>query len=111
TDLIVAGTISLGQVEVDGDDVYWVEGRPAEGGRNVVVRRAPDGRIEDVNPAPYNARTRVHEYGGGAYVVDRGTIYFSNYKDQRLYGQRPGQAPEPLTPAKDLRYAGAVVDR
>ena len=62
SDLIVAATISLDQVVLDGLDVYWVEGRPAEGGRNLVVRRTPDGSVTDVTPAPFNARTRVHEY-------------------------------------------------
>ena len=70
TDLITGTSISLGQVAVDGETIYWTEGRPTEGGRYVIVRRTADGRIEDVTPAPLNARTRVHEYGGGAYVVD-----------------------------------------
>jgi dipeptidyl aminopeptidase/acylaminoacyl peptidase len=111
TDLITGTSISLGQVAVDGETIYWSEGRPTERGRYVIVRRTTDGRIEDVTPAPLNARTRVHEYGGGAYVVDRGTVYFSNFVDQRLYRQDPGTAPRPLTPAVDLRHANAVVDR
>ena len=109
-DLIVAGTIGLGQIAVDGEDVYWTEGRPAEAGRNVIVRRTPDGKIADVTPSPLNARTRVHEYGGGAFTVKDGTIYFSNFADQRLYKQTPDSEPQPLTPAADRRYADAVVD-
>jgi dipeptidyl aminopeptidase/acylaminoacyl peptidase len=111
TDLITGTSISLGQVAVDGETIYWSEGRPTERGRYVVVKQTADGRIEDVTPAPFNARTRVHEYGGGAYVVDAGTVYFSNFADQRVYRQDPGVAPRPLTPNLDLRYANAIVDR
>src|SRR5687768_12421528 len=98
SDLIVSGTIGLGQVEIDGGDVYWVEQRPSEGGRYVVVRRTADGQIEDVTPPPYNARTRVHEYGGGAFAVRDGVVYFSNYTDQRLYRVDRGSEPRPITP-------------
>jgi dienelactone hydrolase len=111
SDLIVAGTIGLSETVFDGDDIYWVEGRPSEGGRNVIVRYSPDGTIEDVTPPPFNARTRVHEYGGGAFAIADGTVYFSNYDDQRLYKQPRGQAPQPLTPEANLRYADGVIDR
>ncbi len=110
SDLIVSETVRLGEVVLDGTDIYWLEGRPAEGGRNVIVRRTPDGRTRDVLPAPFNARTRVHEYGGGAYTVHAGVVYFSNFADQRLYRLEPGSEPEPLTPEKALRYADGVVD-
>jgi dipeptidyl aminopeptidase/acylaminoacyl peptidase len=109
--LIASGTIGLAQAEVDGDDVYWIEMRPAEGGRCVVVRRTSDGRTLDVTPAPFNARTRVHEYGGGAFAVADGTVYFSNFDDQRLYRQEPSARPTPITPEADLRYADGVIDR
>jgi dipeptidyl aminopeptidase/acylaminoacyl peptidase len=98
---------------VDGDAVYWTEGRPSEGGRYVVVKwTAADGRI-DVVPAPFNVRTRVHEYGGGSYAVHNGTLYFANFADQRLYRQLIGGVPEPVTPdlgAGVLRFADGVVD-
>lgn len=110
SDLIVSQSIGLGGGTFDGDDVYWLEGRPAEAGRNVIVRRAPDGGTEDVNTAPFNARTRVHEYGGGAVLVDRGIVIFSNFADQRLYRVVPGQTPEAITPEAPLRYADCVVD-
>ncbi len=89
-DMIASGTIGLDQVALDGEDIYWIEARPAEGGQHVVVRRMPDGRTADVTPPPFSARTRVHEYGGGAYAVSGGTVYFSNFADQRLYRQDPG---------------------
>ena len=110
SDLIVAGTVGLGQVRLDGEAVYWIEQRPTEGGRNVIVRRTPDGTIADLTPAPFNARTRVHEYGGGAYAVRDGALYFSNFTDQRLYRQTGADEPTPLTAADGLRYADAVVD-
>ena len=81
SDLIVSETIGLWQIALDGKDVYWLEMRPAEGGRYVVVRRSPDGQTADVTPPPFNARTRVHEYGGGAFVVANSTVYFSNFTD------------------------------
>jgi dipeptidyl aminopeptidase/acylaminoacyl peptidase len=114
SDLIVAETIGLGAVLVDGDDIYWTESRPGEGGRNVLVRRGRDGGREDVTPAPYNVRTRVHEYGGGSVVVHRGIAYFSNFADQRLYRLTAGGTPEPLTPEPSAgtswRYADGVAD-
>ena len=94
SDLIVASSIGLGEILVDGSDVYWLESRPQEGGRSVLVRRAADGTLADVTPPAqaggrpaFNVRTRVHEYGGGAYLVSAGTVYFCNDADQRLYRQ------------------------
>lgn len=110
-DLIVAESIGLGQVMRDGVDIYWAEMRPQEKGRYVVVRRTTDGKTADVNPAPFNARTRVHEYGGGSYSAHKGTLYFTNFADQRLYRQQPDSAPEALTPAGvDIRFADCVMD-
>src|SRR5262245_55701004 len=109
-ELVASGSVSLSQIVLDGDDVYWVEGRSSEGGRNVIVRRTPDGNIADVTPPPFNARSRVHEYGGGAYAVDGGTVYFTNFVDQRVYRVRPGGVPEPITPEGPWRYADLVID-
>jgi dipeptidyl aminopeptidase/acylaminoacyl peptidase len=110
-DLIVSESIGVSNTWLDGQDVYWLEMRPAEKGRYVIVRRTPDGQVADVNPAPFNARTRVHEYGGGAYTAHAGTVYFAHFADQRLYRQDAGQEPVPLTPAEvDLRYADFRVD-
>jgi hypothetical protein len=110
-DAIVAGVIGLSQIQLDGDDIYWVEQRPAEAGRNVVVRRRPDGSITEITPPEYNARNRVHEYGGGAYLVREGTVWFSNFNDQRLYRQDPGKPPVAITPARDIRHADLVFDQ
>jgi dipeptidyl aminopeptidase/acylaminoacyl peptidase len=109
--VVAAEGVTLAEVATDGPDLYWSEWRPAEGGRKVIVRRTADGRISDVLPPPWNARTTVHEYGGGDFVVDGGVVYFSNFADQRLYRLRAGGSPQPLTPPGPLRYADAVVDR
>jgi dipeptidyl aminopeptidase/acylaminoacyl peptidase len=111
SDMIVEGTVGLNEPCLDGDDVYWIEMRPGEGGRYVVVRRTPDGEVVDVTPPDFNSRTRVHEYGGGHYVVADGVVVASNYADQRLYKMRPGEDAVALTEAVDLRYADAVFDR
>jgi dipeptidyl aminopeptidase/acylaminoacyl peptidase len=110
SDLIVAGTVGLGQPLIDGGDLYWIEMRPSEGGRSVIVKRDSAGRIADVTPPGFNARTRVHEYGGGDYTVRDGDVYFSNFSDQQIYVQRNGGAPEPFTATANLRYADAIVD-
>jgi dipeptidyl aminopeptidase/acylaminoacyl peptidase len=109
-DLIVSGAVALSQPTIDGPDIYWVEMRPAEGGRQVIVKRDELGQLSDINPEPFNARTRVHEYGGGDYLAANGTVYFSNFADQRLYKKVAGEAPLPLTPAAEMRYAEAIVD-
>ena len=111
TDMIVAGSIRLGQIALDGEDIYWIERRPVEGGRAVIVHRSPDGQIVDVTPPNFNARTRVHEYGGGSFLVADGTVFFSNDQDQRLYRRTPGQEPQPITRERDFRYADGTLDR
>lgn len=111
SELIVAGTVRLGDIVLDSGDIYWQESRPTDAGRYTIVRLTSDGTTSDVNRAPFNARTRVHEYGGGAYTVVDGVVYFANYDDQRLYRQVPGSDPQPLTPVVDLRYADFHPDR
>ena len=110
-DIVAGGEVGLEQLRIDGDDIYWIERRAQEGGRKVVVRRSSDSRVTDVMPAGFNARTRVHEYGGGDYAVSNGTIVFSNFADQRLYVQEIGSEPKPLTPETPLRYADGQFDR
>lgn len=110
SDLIVAGTIGLSEPAIDGADIYWLEARPEEKGRVVLVRwRA--GSAAAINPPPFNLRTRVHEYGGGSYLVADGGIYGANFADQRWHRYAPGKTPEPITPARDLRYADGAFDR
>ncbi|MCB0056378.1 MAG: S9 family peptidase, partial [Caldilineaceae bacterium] len=109
-ELLAESTVHLGEVRVDGDAVYWIETRPSEQGRSVVVRWTAAEGAHDVTPPGFSARTRAHEYGGGSYWVDGDTVYFANFPDQILYRQVIGQAPAPLTPA-GYRYADGIVDR
>jgi dipeptidyl aminopeptidase/acylaminoacyl peptidase len=110
SDLIVAGSIRLGDIAIEGETIYWSEGRPAEAGRNAIVCYG-EGTPTTITPMPFNARTRVHEYGGGSYFVTDGVLYFSNFADQRLYRLVPGADAEPLTPETGYRYADGVSDR
>jgi dipeptidyl aminopeptidase/acylaminoacyl peptidase len=109
---IAGATIRLGQVAICGDAIVWSESRPLEQGRNVLVRREPDGTLRDLNPAPFNARTRAHEYGGGAFVLlADATLVFSHDDDQQLYLLEPdAAAPRRLTSEAQMRYADAVHD-
>src|SRR5262245_33429377 len=95
SDLVVAEAIRLDQVALYGDTIYWTESQPQKQGRSFIYRATPNGEPEAVTvdgASPFNVRTRVHEYGGGAFAVDDGTVYFSNFADQRLYRQDAGQA-------------------
>jgi dipeptidyl aminopeptidase/acylaminoacyl peptidase len=108
-DLIAEDSLSLGQIVLDGRDVYWSEMRPADGGRNVIMRWRQGG-LEEILPAPFNARTRVNEYGGGAFTVAERVVYFSHDEDQHLYRLRPGHPPHPLTSEVGRRYADGAFD-
>lgn len=110
-DLIVSKGTSLVELAVDGDDIYWIESRPKEAGRYTIMRRTPNGKVTECIPPSFYARTTVHEYGGGAFAVAEGVLYFANYRDQHLYRQRLGDQPELLTPSEGYRYADLVVDR
>jgi dipeptidyl aminopeptidase/acylaminoacyl peptidase len=109
-DRLVEKAVSLGQVAVDGPHVYWNEGRPSEGGRQVVVRSTPGDEPVDLLPAGFSARTTVHEYGGASFAVRDGVVWFANFDDQRVYRVDPGgQAPTPITPEppspRSVRFA------
>jgi dipeptidyl aminopeptidase/acylaminoacyl peptidase len=110
TDVLLAGELRLGAPAFAGDGLLWAERRPAEGGRSVLVRRTADGTRADLTPAGFNVRTRVHEYGGGAWLaLGDATVVFSNDADGRLYRQDAGGEPRPITPEppapRALRYA------
>jgi dipeptidyl aminopeptidase/acylaminoacyl peptidase len=97
-----------------GRAVWWQETRPAEGGRQTVVCQGPDGISRDMLPAPWNARTRVHEYGGRSYLPVpggpfRGSTVFTNFADQRLYLCPPDGEPVPLTGGADDRFADFIL--
>jgi dipeptidyl aminopeptidase/acylaminoacyl peptidase len=109
--LVASESLRVFEITAVDGTTAWTEMRPTEDGRHVVVLRAEDGSLEDAIPPPFSARTRVHEYGGGGYVLDGETLYFSNWEDQRLYRKDPGGEPRPITPEMDARYADGVVDR
>jgi len=109
-DLLLKGGVDLGLPRWDGADLYWTEARPLEAGRQVIVRRSAEGVISEVTPPGFNARTRVHEYGGGHYAVSGGVVWSVNFDDQRLYRIDPGAGPKPITPAADIRHADLLFD-
>ena len=109
-EMLVAKSVRFGDLSIDGDTLYWTECRPEEQGRAVIVRRTPDGKIDDVLPPPLSARTTANEYGGGAFLPANGVVYFSNYADQRIWQIKPGQVPEPLTHGGKQRFADYVLD-
>ncbi len=115
SDLIVSEVVGLTQPAIDGSEIYWIEMRPSEGGRNVITRRSATGLLSDVIPAPFNSRTRVHEYGGGDYAVRGGSVYFSNFANQQIYLQSGISAPQPVTagttPVGGMRYSDYVFDQ
>ena len=106
---IVRGQVRIDEVRVDGVDTYWLEGRPHEGGRVALVRHDGTAAV-DVLAAPWDVRSRVHEYGGGAYAVADGTVVLSHVGDDRLYRVDPGAGePTPVTPPGPWRFGGLVL--
>ncbi|HET6867651.1 MAG TPA: S9 family peptidase [Solirubrobacteraceae bacterium] len=107
---VVESAVGLSDVQVDGTDVVWAERRPDEGGRTQLVRRTADGARIDLLTDGQNARTAVHEYGGGAWWVHDGIVWFASWDDQRLYrldlaaGSAVPLTPVPEAPRGD-RYA------
>ena len=107
--LVAQAQVGFQEVHVGTDAVWWIESRPAEAGRCVILRRDARETVA-ITPAPFSARTRVHEYGGGAMTVADGSVYFAHFPDQRLYRIDPGGAPVPITPAGPQRYADFSLD-
>jgi dipeptidyl aminopeptidase/acylaminoacyl peptidase len=108
-EVVAAGASPLSSPLLDGADTYWLAGRASEGGRTTLMRQRGQD-VAEMTPAPFNVRTRVHEYGGGACLVAGGDIYFSNFADNRLYAMRDGAAPAPLTQPGAHRFADFVFD-
>src|ERR1700741_1633062 len=109
-DAAVAETGSLSEPRIDGDNIYWIEGRPLEKGRNVVVARAADGTIRDITPCPFNVRSQVYSYGGGAYAVSNNVVYFVNFGDNQIYQQGASGVPTKITPGANCRFADICID-
>jgi hypothetical protein len=111
--LLTSSGIGFSELQFSNGHLYWLESRPDEAGRVAIIRCAPSGFPVDVLPPAFNARTRVHEYGGGAYFLHKDTIFFSNFRDQRLYRIDPDAEACPITPQPpqtgSLRYADGRV--
>jgi dipeptidyl aminopeptidase/acylaminoacyl peptidase len=111
-EVVAGGGVDFAGVACDEGTAWWLERRPDEEGRGVLVREGGDEPV-DVTPSGYDIRTLVHEYGGGDFLVDHGTAWFANFEDQRLYRQRSGEDPEPITPAPAVergdRYADLAI--
>jgi len=97
-EMVSVGGVTLSQPWLEDGSVYWQESRPSEGGRSVLMHAAPFSEAVEITPPGFNVRTTVHEYGGGAYLIHRGTAFFSNFADQRLYRQELGADPVAITP-------------
>ena len=110
-DMVAHGTVNLLRITLDGPDTYWAEVRPAEDGRTVIVKLDAGGNLEDVTPPEFSVGSMVNEYGARAFTVADGVVYFSNHHDQRVYRQRPGETPSPITPTGDFRYGSKVYHR
>ena len=104
-ELIAAGFVRLAEPRWDGDAVTWLEGRAEDGGRQTLVRWTRDGGVRDVSPAGINVRTRVHEYGGAAYLVADDLVVVSDFAAGRLLRVGPDRTAAPLTPDGRWRYA------
>lgn len=109
TDLMLNSSVGLGEISIYNDEIYWIEMRANEGARYVVVKQTVDGP-EDVIPVGFNARTRVHEYGGGSYLVTEEGVIFTNFSDQCLYLVSEDKTCKKLTNTENCRYADMVFD-
>lgn len=107
--VVAEGAVPLSQVMVQGEDIYWLAGRAAEAGRNTLLRRR-GAEVRELTPAPFNVRTRVHEYGGGAYHVAGDTVWFSNFADNVIYEVRGDDAPVAVSRPGQQRHADFVLD-
>lgn len=111
SDVIIEDVVGVSGIRRHGEFLYWLEGRPQEAGRNVVVQRSSNGEKRDMSPSSFNVRTRVHEYGGDAWLLYDNTLYFVNFADQQIYSQSiTEEAPTALTHAPGLRFANGIAD-
>jgi dipeptidyl aminopeptidase/acylaminoacyl peptidase len=105
SDLLTTASVGLIAPVLDGADLYWLERHADQGGRVSIWRRGADGRVSELTPSPTYVRSRVHEYGGGAYAVRDGVAVYSDFPDGKLYVLRDGREPEVLADREGLRYA------
>ncbi|MEX1033458.1 MAG: prolyl oligopeptidase family serine peptidase [Cellvibrionaceae bacterium] len=113
-EMLTTATVGLSEPQFDGDDIYWLESRPLERGRNAIVKLSATGEKQDALPTPLNARSRVNEYGGGSYCVQHGQVYFVLLDDQRVYhlnSRSPAAIPSALTPEGPWRFGNLTLDK
>lgn len=108
--LIASSSIRIDQIFCDKNSIFWLESRPAEKGRTVIVCRNGQGEVSDITPEDFSVRTRAHEYGGGAAFAKNSNIYFVNDKTQRLYKQAGNDSPKIITPDKNYKFADGIFD-
>jgi dipeptidyl aminopeptidase/acylaminoacyl peptidase len=102
---VAAGVRPVSSPRIAGERLLWLEGLPQEGGRSVIVERLADGTRRVLTPAPFNVRTRVHEYGGGAFAAAGDTVWFSNFADNLVHAQRGAEPPVAVTADPKQRHA------
>ncbi|MGH1441525.1 MAG: prolyl oligopeptidase family serine peptidase [Cellvibrionaceae bacterium] len=110
---LTQSVINLNEPQIDGEQYYWLESRPEEKGRTVIVQQSADGQQCDITPENVNVRTRIHEYGGSSYRVHKSIVYFINDADQRVYSldiNTKKREPLALSPEGHYRYADLCID-
>jgi dipeptidyl aminopeptidase/acylaminoacyl peptidase len=108
TDFILSDSVRLGEVQIDNGNIFFLEGRPSEKGRNAIVKMR-DEKSKCILPVEYNARSKVHEYGGGAYTVSKDRVYFINFSDQRIYLLEKEKLT-PITKEGNFSYSEMVIN-
>ena len=106
SDLITSSSVRLGNIRIDGENTYWIESCPDEGGRNTIKKYSASGDQKSMLETPFNVRSGVHEYGGGEFIVHEGNVYFSNIKDHQIYLLGNSKAPVQLTHEENTRFCG-----
>ncbi len=111
-DLVAGAVVVLSEPWMDGDDVYWLESRAAQGGRRTLLRHGLDGVTRELTPDPFRVGNGVHEYGGGSYTARDGLVIASSPADGRLWRLDPDgvAVPAAITPEGPWRYADLRLD-
>lgn len=104
-EFVAANSVKMAEPQWVGESLFWLETRPEEKGRQAILQRTADGTVREVLPNPWNARTKVHEYGGGSFVATEDAVYFVNGEDQQIYRLNlDDKLIEPLTQTDGCRY-------
>ncbi len=107
---MVQSSLRLGQIQVDGDKVFWTEGRPNEKGRTALMRWSISGTIQEYGDPGHDVRTRAHEYGGGAFLTDNSRCFYINNEDQQIYEVIDANKARQITDHQGFRYADLLID-